>query len=390
MTPRPEILVIIGHYLPGTRMGGPIRTTSNMVHWMGDEFHFKILTSDRDLGADMPYPNIRSGTWQPVGKASVRYLDPRELGLKQLRRAIIETSYDMIYLDSMFPASSLKTLLLYKLGMIPRKPLVIVPRGMLNSGALSLKTTKKQTFLRIARWIGFYSGLYWHVSNESERNDVLRELRVGNDERIWVIPNLPSPLLRNHTLEPQSKQAGTVRLVFLSRISRKKNLHFALELLRQVEGQIQFDIYGALEDAVYWHECQDIIAQLPDRVRVAYKGEVAFDTVLDTFTTYHLFALPTLGENFGHVILEALCAGCPVLISDQTPWSGINAAGAGWALPLDQPARFAEALQTMVAMDEAEFNALAERAHAFGKAYVDNPALVDQMRQFFKHVLQTS
>ena len=31
----PTILVIIDYYLPGYRTSGPVRTTSNMVEWLG-------------------------------------------------------------------------------------------------------------------------------------------------------------------------------------------------------------------------------------------------------------------------------------------------------------------------------------------------------------------
>ena len=39
---------------------------------------------------------------------------------------------------------------------------------------------------------------------------------------------------------------------------------------------------------------------------------------------HHIFLFPTLGENYGHVIQEALSAGCPVILSDQTPWQDIK------------------------------------------------------------------
>ena len=53
-----------------------------------------------------------------------------------------------------------------------------------------------------------------------------------------------------------------------------------------------------------------------------------------------LFFFPAHGENYGHVIAEAMAAGCPVLISDQTAWRNLEEKGAGWDLPLDAPGRF--------------------------------------------------
>ncbi len=54
VTGRITILAFIGHYLPGYKAGGPIRTLENMVDALGDEFEFRIVTSDRDLGDGDP------------------------------------------------------------------------------------------------------------------------------------------------------------------------------------------------------------------------------------------------------------------------------------------------------------------------------------------------
>ena len=50
---------------------------------------------------------------------------------------------------------------------------------------------------------------------------------------------------------------------------------------------------------------------------------------------YHFFILPTLGENFGHVFIEALAAGCPLIISNRTPWLELEKKGIGWDIPLE-------------------------------------------------------
>jgi glycosyltransferase involved in cell wall biosynthesis len=46
-----------------------------------------------------------------------------------------------------------------------------------------------------------------------------------------------------------------------------------------------------------------------------------------------LFLLPSHGENFGLSIAEALANGVPALVTDSTPWSGLNRTGAGWCVP---------------------------------------------------------
>ena len=48
--------------------------------------------------------------------------------------------------------------------------------------------------------------------------------------------------------------------------------------------------------------------------------EVCPSKIQDVFSQHDLFAFPTKGENFGHIILESLSAGTPVLLSDKTLW----------------------------------------------------------------------
>jgi len=49
-----RILILTDYYLPGYKGGGPMRTLSTMVDRLGDEYRFRVLTRDRDLGDTEP------------------------------------------------------------------------------------------------------------------------------------------------------------------------------------------------------------------------------------------------------------------------------------------------------------------------------------------------
>ena len=65
---------------------------------------------------------------------------------------------------------------------------------------------------------------------------------------------------------------------------------------------------------------QKLIEKVPENVKIHISDEIHPDEVPDTFSKYNLFVFPTRGENFGHVIPEALSVGTPILLSDQTHW----------------------------------------------------------------------
>lgn len=381
------ILTFIDYYLPGYKGGGPIRTLVNFVEQLGEEIKLKIVTSDRDLGDETPYHGVSANVWGRVGKADVRYVSPDKFSFFFVRQLMRDTTFDVIYLNSFFSyRGAIKPLLLRRLAMVRNVPVILAPRGEFSPGALALKALKKRVFMRLSKMVGLYGGIIWQASSEVEARDIRR--CFGDELTIFVAPDIapvvaPSSLPRRETI----KLRGKLDIVFLSRISRKKNLDGALRLLGNLEGDIRFNIYGPLEDSGYWAECEQIISELPQNVAVQYCGTVAHDNVLSVMGAHDLFLFPTLGENFGHVILEAFLAGCPVVLSDQTPWRGLADKRVGWDIPLSGLADFHSVLQRCVMMDEEEYKMWSDSARAFGLSQTQDGSVVARNRALFEHAL---
>lgn len=120
MTIKTNILIFSGVYLPGVRGGGPIRTISNLVSHLGDEFNFYIITSDRDLGDEQPYSTIELNQWNIQDNASVYYLN-KAIKFRDLRKIINSVQYDVIYLNSFFnPKFTIKIIMMMKLFLIKK------------------------------------------------------------------------------------------------------------------------------------------------------------------------------------------------------------------------------------------------------------------------------
>lgn len=383
-----KILAFADYYLPGYKAGGPIRTLTNMVDHLGDEFEFKIVTADRDFDDTKHYPGIKVDGWDRVGKANVFYMSMNRRFLSDFKRLLCSTEYDVLYLNSFFsPHFTIKPLMLRRMQLIPDRPLIIAPRGEFSPGALGLKSFKKRVYITAAKAFGLYKKAVWQASSEHEEADIRRWF--GNDARVIIAPNLP-PVI-NAADEPtviRNKTKGGLEIIFLSRISRMKNLDGALKMLNGLNGQVKFNIYGPMEDKEYWLECEQIISNLPKNINVRYRGAVTHEQVSDVMRKHDLFFLPTLGENFGHVILEALLAGCPVLLSDQTPWRDLEEKGLGWDLPLDQPERFRDVLQACINRGNVEQMECSERAYQFACEVVTDDGVIEQNRQLFYHAVE--
>ena len=330
-----KILIFADWYLPGFKAGGLITALSNLVDAIGDTFDLYIFTRDRDLTDRQPYFNIRQAEWQTLGRASILYTS--DLSLRHIRKRIFEIMPDIIYLNSFFSVLTVKTLCLRKFDLLPPCAVVLAPRGELSPGALAVKIVKKNLYKNFALRIGLYHGLVWQAASSREAQQITVALHLSGctQPSIRVASDLFSrDWLRATSQPPKSPKAPGARFLCVSRISPVKNLLFALETLRGLEGPVEFDIFGPIDDPKYWQECQNRMKTLPSNVVVRYSGLVPRARVPQIALQYDFFLLPTQSESFGFAILEALAAGCPVVLSDQTLWQDLAEKGAGWVLPL--------------------------------------------------------
>ncbi len=362
---RPVVLAFSDYYRPGFKGGGAPQALANLVERLGEEFEFLLVTRDRDVGDPVPYPHVEKNVWTRIGKALVWYLPAKRYSVRRVVDLMRKTPCDVLYFNSLFSRKfTLVPLSLWRLGLSRARSVVLAPRGELGRGALSLKPYRKLVFLRAARILGVLQDVSWQASSAHEKADIERWFPGA---AVRVAPDLPSVVATAPCGDGKvPKVAGELRLVFLSRIARVKNLKQALLMLRPLRGDIAFDIYGPQEDPGYWAECERAIETLPPNIRVQYRGAVQPEAVPRVLRSYHLFYFPTLGENFSHAILEALASGCPVLTSDCTPWRGLESVGAGWDIPLEDTGRFVEILQQCADMGAEEFGRLSDSARLYG------------------------
>lgn len=343
---KPIILIFTGHYLPGYKAGGILRNIINTVDNLCDEFEFKIITRDRDLGSGTAYQNVKINDWQQVGNASVYYLSPNSQTLNGLFNVIESTEYHILFLTSYFDPLTIKVLLNRKLHKTMFEPVIVAPFGEFADASFVQKRIKKTLYIQAATLLGLYKNVTWRVSSDYEAEDVVRVLNVDVDS-IHITGDLPIKNLSETPIDsqPNSSNPSGLKIVFLSRIAREKNLDYALKILGRVRAPVCFDIYGPAENLDYWEECQELMAELPANVKVGYCGSVNPDQVIQIFSQYDLFLFPSGGEAYGNVIAEALTAGTPVLISTETPWRNLETDGLGWDIDLDKVDAFVDVIE---------------------------------------------
>lgn len=356
-----RVLAFSPAFEPGYKAGGPIKSMVHILDNLPESVQVTLVTGDRDLGDSAPYPGL-SGRMVQRGQHEIHYLNWRDLRQWVLLFCRLRgVSHDLVYLNSLWsPQFTVVPMVASFLKLLPSSEMLLAPRGELSAGALGIKASKKQRFLRV--WGPFLRIVdpVWHASTEMEERDITNAFP-------WARTVVQADSRGDRPLDDVISTSRSAQFVFISRISKMKNLAFALEAFHLVTTDVVLDIYGPVEDVDYWDECQKLVADVPSGVKVAYRGSLRPEEVQGTFARYDAFVLPTLGENFGHVIGESLSAGCPVVCSQNSPWTSVLKQGGGVAIEELDIRAWAEEIDRRAALSPTRRN---EAKRAALAAYV--------------------
>lgn len=377
MNSKKKIIVFIDWYVPGYKSGGPVRSMINMVDNLKDKHDFLIVTRDTDYCDTEKYPNITSNVWNDFEEGvRIFYASKNWISINNIQNILKEARFDILYINGIFSFyfSILPLVLSRKLN----KKRIVASKGMFAPEALKIKKVKKQVYLFFANFLNIFDNVIFHVSNHVEKMQVSFNIKQFSD--IIVASNFPRKLALESGLDSiKSKKKGNLKLVSIARVAPEKNLLFALEIIKNslIVDTLEFDIYGTIYDQDYWGLCEKIISVLPSNIKVEYKGVADSNNLAAIFKQYHALFLPTKGENFGHIIIEALMCACPVIISNKTPWQDLTSNNAGWNISLDDKDKYVEILKYGIDMNEDQYNDYRIGALNFAKAYLNKTSTLD-------------
>lgn len=343
MSPVNEVVAVFAPlYPPAFHGGGPIRSIEALVSTVPAGVDPVVLTSDRDLGADSPLA-VTTNSWLPLPVGCVYYAS---LGspwrLWRALNAVRRIRPTILHFNSfMNPRLTITPLLLWRIRFFGSAQILIAPRGEFGDSALQSRSLKKRAYITVFRLLRINRATIWHSTASHETQDI----RKLWGESASIIERGNDTLLASTARLPQVG-TGPLRAAFLGRIVKHKGLAVALTALSAVTEPVQLDVYGSREDEAYAAHCEALAANLPANIGVRFHGAVEPDTVIDRLEEHDVLFMPTAGENFGHVIAEALAASCFVLATAHTPWTDWLVAGGGVVLDRS-PVAWTEAIQRL-------------------------------------------
>ncbi len=304
-----RILVIVPSYKPAYVYGGPIRSISALCEALTTHYQeVEVFATTANGPGEL---DVRAGREYSVELVKVRYFrrwtkDHTNFSPALLRTLILNAKkYDVIHIHSWWNLVTIPAALICRLkGIRP----VLSPRGSITQYTIDHRNSRIKRLVHFIIGRRLLEGVSIHSTSLREDHEVGR--LIQNDRR-YIIPNLFE--LPDKPFDfPEDPQC--LRLVFLGRIDRVKNLEFLLaEVIQHVNIPFTLSIIGEGQD-----DYVETLKQLSKTCSsVTWIGEVDGEEKFKLLAQSDLLLLPSHTENYGNVVIEALSQGTPVLISDQ-------------------------------------------------------------------------
>lgn len=350
------------HVIPAiaARYGGPSAAITAMcAHLRARAIDAVIATTDADGDGRLDVPLDRETTWEGVPtwffKRDFSEAFKYSRGLSQwLSRHVRD--FDVVHIHAWLSHAPLAAARVCRRDGVPY---IVRPLGTLASWSLGRKAWRKRFLLSVAGRSALHDAAAIHCTTDEEWRDLESSFGL---QRGFVIPlgvDLP---------ESVDRDPHVPYVLAMSRLAPKKNFEALIDAFvetRTASGKAwRLIIAGSGDDAYQRQLAAQVAARSADDV-IQFAGWVSGEQKQQLLSGASLFALPSKHENFGLAVLEAMAAGCPVVISrDVQLADAVQNASAGWTVETDGPSLRLALEQAMSDASMREARGIAARALA--------------------------
>ena len=314
-----RILYITPYYKPAWFYGGPPKCISEQAEYLVKNYDFSIdvVTLNKngpDKLFDSEHIEVRN-----VDGVNVHYLPLSESKLASayfsspvLKKYLDKfKDYDLVHIHMLFNAFSTAGA---QFAVKNKIPFGYSVHGMLDRFSLTRSKWMK-TFHRFVYEDKFLKkASFVHFTTDSEKKNAVFPRGI----KPVIIPI--GIIFEEFIQHPVVYAQEDLKMIYLSRINRKKGLDLLLKALGQLSGNIKdrilLDIYGE-DDDNFLPELKSIADLNQIQNIVSFKGKLDPKERNQVLQTYDLLILTSHQENFGLAVAEALDQKIPVLISDK-------------------------------------------------------------------------
>ena len=376
-----RLLHVVPSYLPAVRYGGPIKSVHGLCSALASRGHdVQVFTTNVDGPGDSQVP-----LGVPVARDGVKvwYFPSRWLRRiywsPTMARALAENvgSFDLAHLHSVFlwPTSAAA-----RAARAAGVPYVLSPRGMLVKDLFRARSRYAKTaWMVLFERANLVRAAGIHVTSAVEAA-ALREFGYRLSGRVFVVPNgvdIPGAAFQANDSRPPY-------LLMLGRINWKKRIEIALEALA-LTAEVRLVIAGG-DDENLADRLRRRAAELGVADRVDFVGSVDDERKTKLLREALALLMPSLSENFGNSVLEAMAQGTPAIVAPQVGAAEIvEASGAGFVVAAN-PTAFADAVRHLQG-DPALRAQMGEQARSAAADHYSWPAIAARMEHEYDSLL---
>ena len=215
--------------------------------------------------------------------------------------------------------------------LLTGKRLVRMPHGCTDPTKLKFHWHKKRWVAPIERWLFRRADRIIATCDEELAWIKAFEPRVKKIEiasLLSTLPTTPNSQLSTHNSLSPSNSNSKLQLLYVGRLHKLKGVNYLLDAIAKLPNpqSVELRIIGKDED-----EGKSLKKQA-DRLNlnITFEGVVSEDAKNAAYEWCDALVLPTLSENFGLVVAEALERGKRVITTDGAPaWGGGGDYGEG-------------------------------------------------------------
>ena len=354
------------HFIPGLhyRDGGPSRSVVRLTDSLAADNDIEItLTSHAVKGLQSIPSNNRQVCRRTFLTSNSLRLKWGLVDRQLVCEAVENVRVDLLHTHCLWhPANHWAMRLATKFDI----PLVCQPRGMLEPWALNYKVWKKRLALLLFQRKDLERTRAFIATSAMEAESIRR---IGLKQPIAIIPNGVDFPLNQQTSTTEAGLAERNKVVlFLSRMHPGKGaLHLLEAWAKCVLPGWRVVLAGPDADG-HLREVIRQIGQLGLSGSVTYVGEADANAKAALFSNADLLVLPSLGENFGMVVAEALSFGVPVITTKCTPWQGLEKHECGWWIDIGvEP--LVKALRSAMSLSDQDRSEMGQRGKLLVASY---------------------
>lgn len=306
--------------------GGPAVTLVEGTRAMGDAVNRVIYATDAAQPASTrPFRRLSPGDL-PAGAAEVPLRifatrPPYEFGFspglwRALQREVPRADLVTIHSLNLFPQYAAFTV-----ATRAKVPYVVTPHGALDPWLAQNSPLLKKANNRLwqRRMLANAAAIHFTTDEEAQLAGEL----VASTPRLTI----PNGVDFNRFAQPVSGKPFRARhlggydgpvVMFLGRIAKKKGIDLLIRGFARATAERDYRlVIAGPDDESLTQELADLARELNLTERVHFPGAVYGEDQLTALAATDIWALTSHTENFGNAVIEAMAAGCPVLISTQ-------------------------------------------------------------------------